>query len=100
MRAIDLKLLDLLYGLEATLGMREPLHILSAYRTPRTNAKLAERFAGVARRSFHIEGKAVDVRVPGRSKRDLLRAARALKGGGVGNYRGYIHIDTGPRRSW
>ena len=99
-RAMDLQLVETLFRLGETLETKEPLHILSGYRTRHTNRKLAERYHGVAVNSFHIKGKAVDVRVPGRSKRDLLRAAVALKAGGVGNYRSYIHIDTGPVRRW
>lgn len=99
-RAIDLRLVETLHALGKALETERPLHVLSAYRTRRTNRKLAERFHGVAVNSFHIEGKAVDVRLPGRSKRDLLRAAIALEAGGVGNYRSYVHIDTGPLRRW
>lgn len=100
MRAIDLKLLDVMFALQTKLEADEPLHILSAYRTERTNAKLRGIYDGVALNSFHIKGQAVDVRLPGRRKRELYRAARALKAGGVGSYRGYIHIDTGPIRAW
>lgn len=100
MHAIDLKLVELLHAIGAKLEVAKPLHILSAYRTPQTNAKLAERYDGVALHSFHMEGRAVDLRVPGRRKRDILKAARAAKVGGVGNYSSYVHLDTGPRRSW
>lgn len=99
-RAMDLALVETLHGLGKTLETEDPLHILSAYRTRRTNQKLAERFHGVAVNSFHIKGKAVDVRVPGRSKRAVLKAALKLKAGGVGDYRRYVHLDTGPVRRW
>lgn len=100
MYAIDLDLVELLHGLGDKLETREPFHILSAYRTPRTNAMLAARYDSVANNSFHLRGMAVDLHMPGRRKRDLLKAAVALKGGGVGNYRTYVHLDTGPRRHW
>ena len=98
--AIDLRLVDLLHALGQKLEVAKPFHVLSAYRTPRTNAKLAERFDTVATNSFHLRGMAVDLHLPGRRKRDLLRAAIRLKGGGVGNYRTYVHLDTGPVRRW
>ena len=100
MRSIDLKLLEVMFALQTKLGADRPLHVLSAYRTERTNAKLRGIYDGVALNSFHIKGQAVDIRLPGRGKRELYRAARALKAGGVGRYRSYIHIDTGPVRAW
>jgi len=100
MRAIDLKLLEVMFALQTKLEADQPIHILSAYRTERTNAKLRNIYDGVALNSFHIKGQAVDLRLPGRRKRELYRAARALKAGGVGSYRGYVHIDTGPVRAW
>ena len=100
MHAIDIKLVNLLYDMSRKLETEEPFHILSAYRTPRTNAKLAERFDGVATNSFHLKGRAVDLDMPGRRKSELLRAALSLRAGGVGNYRTYLHLDTGPVRRW
>ncbi|MGF1607989.1 MAG: YcbK family protein [Kiloniellales bacterium] len=100
MHAIDLKLVELLHAIGSRLEVTEPLHILSAYRTPRTNAKLAERYDGVALHSFHMKGQAADLYVPGRRKRDILKIARAMKAGGVGSYSRYVHLDTGPPRSW
>ncbi len=100
MRAIDPKLVDMLYLLGQRLETEEPFHILSAYRTRKTNAKLARRYDGVAYNSFHMKGMAVDLHMPGRRKRDLLRAAHSLDRGGVGNYRTYVHLDSGPTRRW
>ena len=100
MHAIDLKLVETLYRLTQTLDSNRPLHVLSAYRSPRTNARLAERFDGVAENSFHMKGKAVDIYLPGRRKRDLARAALKLRVGGVGVYPSFVHVDTGPIRRW
>ena len=100
MRAIDPKLVDMLYLLGERLETEDPFHILSAYRTRKTNAKLARRYDGVANNSFHMRGMAVDLHLPGRRKRDLLRAAQSLDRGGVGNYRTYVHLDSGPTRRW
>lgn len=100
MIAIDLRLLEILHAIQSKLGGKDPFHILSAYRAPRTNAKLSRIYGGVASNSFHMQGRALDIRLPGHGKRTLLRAARGLRAGGVGDYRSHIHIDTGPVRFW
>jgi uncharacterized protein YcbK (DUF882 family) len=75
--------------------------ILSAYRTPETNAMLARTTFGVAENSQHIYGRALDLRLDGRLV-DAMNAARSMQRGGVGWYphSGFIHIDTGPVRNW
>ncbi|RJQ48270.1 MAG: DUF882 domain-containing protein [Gammaproteobacteria bacterium] len=99
---MDARVLDLLYELKLKLRTREPFHIISAYRSPETNARLAERSGGVAKRSLHMHGMAIDVRVPGRDLAQVRKAAMALQGGGVGYYRGpnFVHLDTGRVRYW
>ena len=75
--------------------------ILSAYRTPETNAMLAHTTFGVAEHSQHILGRALDLR-PDTRLADAMSAARGMQRGGVGWYpqSGFIHIDTGPVRNW
>ena len=75
--------------------------ILSAYRTAETNAMLARTTFGVAERSQHIYGRALDVTF-GSKLDEAVNAARAMQRGGVGWYphSRFIHIDTGPVRSW
>jgi uncharacterized protein YcbK (DUF882 family) len=75
--------------------------ILSAYRTAETNAMLARTTFGVAEHSQHILGRALDVRL-GSKLSAAMNAARTMQCGGVGWYphSGFIHIDTGPVRSW
>jgi uncharacterized protein YcbK (DUF882 family) len=75
--------------------------ILSAYRTPETNAMLARTTFGVAEHSQHILGRALDLR-PDTKLADAMSAARGMQRGGVGWYpqSGFIHIDTGPVRNW
>jgi uncharacterized protein YcbK (DUF882 family) len=75
--------------------------ILSAYRTPETNAMLARTTFGVAENSQHIYGRALDLRLDARLV-DAMNAARGMQRGGVGWYphSGFIHIDTGPVRNW
>jgi uncharacterized protein YcbK (DUF882 family) len=100
--AIDARLLDLLHALSARLETTRPFHVISGYRSPATNAKLAARSGGVARRSLHMTGQAVDVRLPGTSLATLRDAALALHGGGVGYYAAsdFVHVDVGRVRRW
>ncbi len=100
--AVDPRLLDLLVDLQARLHTHAPFEILSGYRSPQTNAMLASLSDGVAQNSLHLDGKAVDIRVPGRGCRYVRAAAMALRGGGVGYYprADFVHIDTGRIRSW
>lgn len=100
--AIDPALLDLLHDLAADLGADPDYEIISGYRSPATNAMLRRRSGGVARRSYHMQGKAVDIRLRGVELSRLHRAALAQKRGGVGLYSGpgFVHIDTGPVRTW
>jgi uncharacterized protein YcbK (DUF882 family) len=101
-KEIDPRLLDLLYDLNEKLNSRGPFHVVSAYRSPETNALLRRRSRRIARNSLHMEGMAVDIRLPDRSMRQLARAALSLKAGGVGYYprRHFIHVDTGKVRRW
>jgi uncharacterized protein YcbK (DUF882 family) len=100
--AIDPHLLDLIHRLQATMDYGKPLHVISGYRTAATNAMLARRSRGVAKNSYHIKGMAIDIRLPGRQLQDLRQAALSLNGGGVGYYTrsDFVHMDTGPVRSW
>jgi uncharacterized protein YcbK (DUF882 family) len=99
---ISVQLLDALYDLRDRLGTEAPFEVISGYRSPKTNAVLANAGSGVARRSLHMRGMAIDIRVPGRSLRRLRTAAVALKAGGVGFYpkSGFIHLDVGRVRYW
>lgn len=99
---IDPQLLDLLYALSQKVNATEPLHVFSGYRSPVTNAMLRQHNPAVAAHSLHIEGKAVDIKFPGRHLNLVRRAAVSLQSGGVGYYPGsnFIHVDTGPVRFW
>ena len=101
-REIDVRLLDLLHALSLRTGARGPYHVISGYRSPRTNASLRTQGRGVAERSLHLVGMAIDIRVPGLALRDLYRAAVSLKGGGVGIYPSsdFVHVDVGRVRTW
>jgi len=101
--AIDPQLFDLLYDVKASLGDTEARYeILSAYRSPQTNAMLRRTGHRVARNSLHLSGQAIDVRFPDLATREIRDAALALGRGGVGYYPGsdFVHIDTGAVRHW
>jgi uncharacterized protein YcbK (DUF882 family) len=102
---IDPQLFDLLHNVRQVLGSGVPLsyQIISGYRSPFTNARLrSTRGGGVASHSLHMEGKAIDIRLPGVPLAELRDAALSLKAGGVGYYPRdqFVHIDTGRVRTW
>jgi uncharacterized protein YcbK (DUF882 family) len=99
---IDPGLMDLLVALRAHMQSHEAFEVISGYRSPATNDMLCETTSGVARHSFHPQGKAIDIRLPGRDLRKLRDAALKMKRGGVGYYHDsdFIHVDTGPIRHW
>lgn len=99
--AMDPRLLDLLCAIQSWVGAhgyRQPLQILSGYRSPKTNANTE----GAARNSLHMHGKAADFRIPGLPVSYLGELAKRYSGGGVGFYYNsdFVHVDTGRVRSW
>ncbi len=101
-KQIDTHLLDLLSAISIKLKPEKPFHVISGYRSPETNAKLRKRGKGAAKNSYHIQGKAVDIRLPGFRTSVLRRTAYKLIGGGVGFFphQRFVHIDVGPIRYW
>lgn len=99
---IDPTLLDQLYELKLRLGVSRPFNVISAYRSPETNANLRRHSDGVARNSLHMQGRAVDIRLDGMSARHIRDAALSMGRGGVGYYSAsnFVHIDTGDVRTW
>jgi uncharacterized protein YcbK (DUF882 family) len=97
---IDVAVIDFLAAIMDAVGVQSAA-ILSAYRTPETNARLARTTFGVAENSQHLYGRALDVYFETRLA-DAVRAARAMKRGGVGWYprSRFLHIDSGPVRNW
>ena len=100
--AIDTQLLDLLHRVTAAVGASQPFQVISGYRSPASNQMLANNSSGVATRSLHMQGKAIDVRLPGIALADLRRVGLMLRGGGVGYYPGsnFVHLDVGRVRTW
>ena len=99
---IDPELMDFLYDLLTEVDNHGEVHIISGYRSPATNKKLHNRSEGVASRSQHMKGKAIDFRLPGTNTVVLRDTARAMKRGGVGYYKklDFVQIDTGRVRQW
>lgn len=99
---IDRKLLDSLWLIQQDLGNKGVFDVISGYRSPATNNKLRTVSNGVAKRSLHMQGKAIDVRFPKIPTRNLQQCAVALQCGGVGYYpdSNFVHIDTGRVRTW
>lgn len=99
---IDARLLDLLSTLSSRVETRGPFQIISGYRSPRTNAMLHEHSNGVASKSLHMQGLAVDIRLADVDLDRLHRAALGLASGGVGYYPSsdFVHVDVGPVRRW
>lgn len=101
--SIDPQLFDLLHRLQRELASEEPFQVISGYRCPETNQMLkSSRGGGVAKHSLHMEGKAIDIRLPGIPLSDVRDAALTLNGGGVGYYphEQFVHVDTGRIRHW
>jgi uncharacterized protein YcbK (DUF882 family) len=101
-KSIQRPLLDLLFELSQQMEASCCFHIISGYRSPTTNARLRNRSKGVAGGSLHMQGRAIDIRVPGCTTRRLQQVCQDLKAGGVGYYPGsdFVHVDTGRVRYW
>ena len=99
---IDQSLLDMLYSLQHKVEKPGTFQVISGYRSSSSNAKLHRTTSGVAKRSLHMQGKAIDIRLPGVQLKQLRKAAIAMKTGGVGYYpdSNFIHVDTGRPRHW
>lgn len=96
------KLLDYLHGLQQKLDQSGRIEVISGYRSPKTNAKLRATSQGVAKKSLHMRGMAIDVRLPGKDLLHARKAAIAMRAGGVGYYpnSNFLHLDVGRVRSW
>jgi uncharacterized protein YcbK (DUF882 family) len=101
-KPIDTHLLDLIFSMSIKLKPEAPFRVISGYRSQKTNTLLRKRGNGAAKKSYHIKGQAVDIRLPGYRTSVLRRSAYELKKGGVGYYpkRRFVHIDVGPVRYW
>jgi len=97
---MDTKLLSVLVTMMQTLKIKDPIHLVSGYRSPKTNKLLRKGHTGVAENSQHTLGRAVDFFIETVDLSRIHKVALKMKSGGVGLYRDFIHIDTGPVRRW
>jgi len=92
---MDPRLLDFVWLIQQRLDPETPLVLTNGYRSAHTN----RRTTGAAANSFHIKGQALDIAHP-KGSRALHEAAAEAGVGGLGRYRTFVHIDTGPERRW
>ncbi|OCH15675.1 hypothetical protein A6E05_13210 [Aliivibrio sp. 1S165] len=100
---MDTGLFDQLSAIQKVIGCDTQVQIISGYRSPATNEMLrGKSHGGVAKKSMHMLGKAMDFRLEGVPLDEVRKAALSLKAGGVGYYPGsnFVHIDTGRVRFW
>ena len=99
---IDPKLLDVVWEVYQKTGSRKPIHVVSSYRSPKTNAMLRRTRGGQAKKSQHMVGKALDFFIPGQSAKKMRALGLKAQAGGVGYYpkSGFVHLDTGRVRHW
>ena len=98
----DTRTVDIMAASHRLLDTDTPFQMLSGYRSPQTNAMLRSRSRSVARNSLHMKGQAVDLRLEGRSVRQIASAAASCSAGGVGRYSrsNFVHMDCGAVRTW
>lgn len=98
---MNLELIELVDNIEDHFG-GERVEVISGYRSPELNGTLRSSGHGVASRSLHLTGEAMDIRIPGIPIKELRDYAVSLKAGGVGYYPGpqFVHVDVGPVRHW
>lgn len=99
---IDLRLLETLCHIQRRTGSSGTIEVISGYRSPRTNAMLRQKSNGVAQKSLHLQGQALDVRITDLKTSRLRDIAKSLRRGGVGYYAdaNFVHLDTGRVRAW
>ncbi|MGP9813881.1 DUF882 domain-containing protein [Rhodopseudomonas sp. NSM] len=101
---MDRTLFDILWEVYRDVDGKQPIQIISAYRSPATNAMLRRRSSGVARHSQHTMGHAMDFFIPGVALEKIRFAGLRLQRGGVGFYptsgSPFVHLDTGRIRHW
>jgi uncharacterized protein YcbK (DUF882 family) len=89
------KLYSLLHNVYAKLDASKPMHIISGFRSEKTNEALRKKSKKVAKKSRHLTGHAIDFSIPGKRLKDVRNATLSFQVGGVGYYpaKGFIHAD-------
>jgi uncharacterized protein YcbK (DUF882 family) len=100
--AIDVRVLEHINLVQKTLGGDREIHIVSGFRSPEYNAMLVRSGRRAAKNSLHMQGQAVDLQIPGIHHKVVRQAALELGYGGVGYYprSKFVHLDSGPFRTW
>ena len=100
--SMDVRVLEYVNLVQMTLAKPGPIHIISGFRSPKYNAMLVRAEPHAAKHSLHMQGKAIDLKIPGVQAKQLRQAALELQYGGVGSYKrsSYVHLDSGPFRFW
>jgi uncharacterized protein YcbK (DUF882 family) len=102
--AIDPELIDYMVDIRKRLSLPSsvPFQLLSGYRTPETNARLAQTNGNVAKESLHMHGWAVDFRIDGVNGKAICEIAKTMQRGGVAYYPedNHVHVDLGNIRTW
>lgn len=101
---MDPELIDTIWEIYQDVGAEKPIHLVSGYRSRKTNESLRRRRGGQARKSQHILGKAADLHFPDVPVKKLRNSALVRQVGGVGYYPKsglpFVHVDTGRVRHW
>jgi uncharacterized protein YcbK (DUF882 family) len=101
---MDPKLFDIVWEVYRESGSKQPIDVLSGYRSPHTNAMLRRRSRQVAEHSQHMEGKAIDAHFVDVGTATIRDIAMRMQAGGVGFYptgsTPWVHIDSGSVRYW
>lgn len=100
--SMDPRIIDIIYSVRRMTGQNKPFEIISGYRSPKTNNMLRSKSSGVAKKSYHMKGQAIDLRMQDFSTARLRDLGKSLKAGGVGYYAksDFVHMDCGDVRSW
>ena len=99
---MDRQLFNILIQLQDKLGYQGEIEVISGYRSAKTNEMLRQQGRNVSKNSLHLQGKAIDIRIPSFSVDDIFKSVSHLRAGGVGKYprSQFVHIDTGRIRYW
>ncbi|RWN98983.1 DUF882 domain-containing protein [Mesorhizobium sp.] len=101
---MDPRLLDLVWEAYRQSGARDYIQVVCGYRSSSTNSMLRSRSRGVAKKSQHTLGRAMDFYIPGVPLKKLRDIGLRMQGGGVGYYprsgSPFVHMDVGNVRHW
>ncbi len=100
--AIDVRVLEHVNLVQKHIGGNRPVHVISGFRSPEYNALLVRTGRRAVRNSLHVQGQAIDLQLPGVHPKVIRQAALKLAFGGVGYYprSKFVHLDSGPFRTW